>query len=84
MGDYAKINPKGWKEEPMPLEFESISHGKIAFGFFNIETDMILLNQYFLFAEDICHYIIQATENNNDPYKHPGRGIGLKIRISEI
>ena len=34
----------------MPLEFESISHGKIAFGFFNIETDMILLNHYFLFA----------------------------------
>jgi hypothetical protein len=29
----------------MPLEFESISHGRVAFGFFNIETDMILLNQ---------------------------------------
>jgi hypothetical protein len=43
MGDDAKINPKGWKEEPMPLEFESISHGRIAFGFLNIETDMILL-----------------------------------------
>jgi hypothetical protein len=27
----------------MPLEFESLSHGRIAFGFFNIETDMILL-----------------------------------------
>jgi hypothetical protein len=25
---------------PMPLEFQSISHGKIAFGFFNIETEM--------------------------------------------
>jgi len=46
----------------MPLEFESISHGKIAFGFFNIETDMILLNQYFLFAENFCHYIVQASE----------------------
>lgn len=41
----------------MPLEFESLSHGRIAFGFFNIETDMILLNQYFLFAEDFCHSI---------------------------
>jgi len=38
----------------MPLEFESISHGKIAFGFFNIETDMILLEHYFLFAQDFC------------------------------
>jgi hypothetical protein len=24
----------------MPLEFQSISHGKIAFGFFNMETEM--------------------------------------------
>jgi len=32
----------------MPLEFDSLSHGKIAFGFFNIETDMILLGHYFL------------------------------------
>ena len=35
----------------MPLEFESLSHGKMAFGFFNIETDMILLNEYFLSAQ---------------------------------
>ena len=41
----------------MPLEFESLSHGKIAFGFFNIETDMILLNHYFLFADNFCHSI---------------------------
>ena len=46
----------------MPLEFQSISHGKIAFGFFNIETDMILLNQYFLFANDFCDYISDIAE----------------------
>jgi len=46
----------------MPLEFHSISHGKIAFGFFNIETDMILLNQYFLFANDFCDYISEIAE----------------------
>jgi len=27
----------------MPLAFPSTSHGVIAFGFFNIETDMLLL-----------------------------------------
>ena len=48
----------------MPLEFESLSHGKIAFGFFNIETDMILLNQYFLFAEDFCQYIAEVSQKN--------------------
>jgi len=46
----------------MPLEFESISHGKIAFGFFNIETDMILLEHYFLFANDFCDHISKIAE----------------------
>lgn len=50
----------------MPLEFESLSHGKIAFGFFNIETDLILLNQYFLFAGDFCNYISCASEKPDE------------------
>jgi len=53
----------------MPLVFESLSHGKIAFGFFNIETDMILLEHYFLFAEDFCHYISEAVERGKDTYQ---------------
>jgi len=46
----------------MPLEFQSISHGKIAFGFFNIETDTILLEHYFLFAQDFCDHISEIAE----------------------
>jgi hypothetical protein len=38
----------------MPLAFESLSHGTIAFGFFNIESDMLLLDRYFFFAGDFC------------------------------
>jgi len=38
----------------MPLAFDSTSHGQIAFGFFNIDTDMLLLEQYFLFADQFC------------------------------
>jgi hypothetical protein len=38
----------------MPLAFNSITHGKLDFGFFNIETDMLLLDQLFFFAEDFC------------------------------
>ncbi len=53
----------------MPLEFQSISHGKIAFGFFNIETDMILLNQYFLFANDFCDDIAQTAKENKETYQ---------------
>ncbi|MBC8441147.1 MAG: hypothetical protein H8D87_15855 [Deltaproteobacteria bacterium] len=35
----------------MPLSFTSKSHGNIAFGFFNIESDMLLLEKYFFFAD---------------------------------
>jgi hypothetical protein len=38
----------------MPLTFESLSHGTVAFGFFNIESDMLLLESYFFFAPDFC------------------------------
>ena len=41
----------------MPLAFNSLSHGEIAFGFFNIETDLLLLDNYFIFASDFCNYI---------------------------
>jgi len=48
----------------MPLAFQSLSHGEIAFGFFNIETDMAVLNQYFFFADDFCRAVsgLAATE----------------------
>jgi hypothetical protein len=49
----------------MPLAFESLSHGTIAFGFFNIDSDMLLLEKYFLFATDFCRYIGDLAENFN-------------------
>ena len=49
----------------MPLEFESISHGTIAFGFFNIETDMLLLNNTFFFATDFCRSISEVAESGS-------------------
>ena len=52
----------------MPLAFESISHGTIAFGFFNIDCDMLLLDRYFLFATDFSQYVstIAEIKDNND------------------
>jgi hypothetical protein len=47
----------------MPLSFESMSHGTIAFGFFNIESDMLLLEQYFLFGSEFCRHIGEMAEN---------------------
>ena len=45
----------------MPLSFPSLSHGEIAFGFFNIESDMVLLNNYFLFAGDFCKHLSELA-----------------------
>ena len=50
-----EINPQG--DAPMPLAFESLSHGTIAFGFFNIESDMLLLDRFFFFSTAFCAYI---------------------------
>jgi hypothetical protein len=47
----------------MPLAFESLSHGTVAFGFFNIESDMLLLDRYFLFADKFCNYITALSKN---------------------
>ena len=41
----------------MPLSFESLSHGKVAFGFFNIESDMLLLDRLFFFATEFCDLV---------------------------
>lgn len=48
----------------MPLLFQSLSHGEIPFGFFNIETDMILLNNYFFFASDMADNVIKFAEHD--------------------
>ena len=47
----------------MPLAFNSLSHGQIAFGFFNIDTDMLLLDRYFLFADKFCNSIIDMIDH---------------------
>ncbi len=52
------------KGAPMPLAFESISHGTVAFGFFNIDTDMLLLERYFFFADKFCAHISDVAEND--------------------
>jgi hypothetical protein len=43
----------------MPLAFPSRSHKTVAFGFFNIEIDMLLLEQLFFFADDFCRAVPQ-------------------------
>jgi len=54
----------------MPLAFESLNRGTVAFGFFNIETDLLLLQQVFLFADDFCGHLVRMTEDiKQEPYE---------------
>jgi hypothetical protein len=55
----------------MPLAFESISHGTIAFGFFNIDSDMLLLDRYFFFATEFTKYISSMAEIEKDRDSEP-------------
>lgn len=48
----------------MPLAFPSVSHGEIAFGFFNIETDMLLLEHLFFFADRFCNAVVALAEQS--------------------
>ncbi len=50
----------------MPLAFESSSHGTVAFGFFNIESDMLLLERYFFFASDFCEQVNELVGSRDD------------------
>lgn len=47
----------------MPLAFSSLSHGTIAFGFFNIESHMLLLEDYFFFADEFCSNVSKLAQN---------------------
>jgi hypothetical protein len=51
------------KEILVPLAFQSINRGTIAFGFFNIDTDLLLFQQYFFFADDSCARVVRLAED---------------------
>ena len=50
----------------MPLPHATLSHGTVAFGFFNIESSMLLLQRLFFFAEDFCQAVqrLAAAEDS--------------------
>lgn len=56
----------------MPLAFRSESHATVAFGFFNIDVDMLLLQNLFFFADDFCEAAASVL-----PSGEPGAQAGL-------
>jgi hypothetical protein len=62
----------------MPLSFKSENFGNIAFGFFNIETDMLLLEHYFFFATEFAKAISELTHSENmDSFYYEIQGYNL-------
>ena len=49
----------------MPVSFSCISHGRIPIGFFNIETDMLLMDRYFFFSTDFCKWVIEWADTED-------------------
>jgi hypothetical protein len=71
----------------MPLAFESISHGTVAFGFFNIESDMLLLEHYFFFSTVFCQYlggISQQSGNDGTVGALQGYSIDTPEKIGDL
>jgi hypothetical protein len=62
----------------MPLGFESISHGVIAFGFFNVESDLLLLEDNFIFADAFCKKIEEIPDTAS------GRGVEVEWEVWHI
>lgn len=50
----------------MPLAFESTIHGTVAFGFFNIDSDMLLLENRFFFATDLCELLLGISRRGEE------------------
>jgi hypothetical protein len=43
----------------MPLAFRTLDRRVVAFGFFNIETDLLLLDHLFFFADRFCGAVVE-------------------------
>jgi hypothetical protein len=48
----------------MPLAFDSINRGLTAFGFFNIDSDLLLLDHYFFFAQPFCENVSDLAQRH--------------------
>lgn len=63
----------------MPLAFQSLSHGRVAFGFFNIDVDLLLLQNLFFWAEDFCRAVIAL--NDSPPESDFAHGLDGRIIV---
>ncbi len=53
----------------MPLAFESITHGVVPFGYFNVDTDLLLLQQLIFNTDRFCEAIGKLNEHDTTTVK---------------
>jgi hypothetical protein len=54
----------------MPLSFQTLNRGSIAFGFFNIDSDLLLMDRVFIFTPEFCSNINNlADDSGKAPFK---------------
>ena len=71
----------------MPLSFRSENYGNIAFGFFNIESDMLLLENHFFFADRFCGWMGDLSEMKaveSVPFEQEVRVIDSPDKIGDL
>lgn len=68
----------------MPLAFRSESHGTIAFGFFNIETDLLLLEQLFFFADRFCEAVVALAGADDGEARLDGWRIADRAHLGNL
>ena len=64
-----------------------MNHGTIAFGFFNIDSDILLLEHYFLFGSEFCQHVGDMAENflkNQFLYRWPVYVIEDREKIGDL
>ena len=66
----------------MPLAFQSASHGTVAFGYFNIEIDLLLLETRFFTAGRFCGAVVEL--DRADEAAIEGWRIADPLRIGNL
>ncbi len=68
----------------MPLAFPSRSHGTIVFGFYNIETDSLLLEDLSFFCTDFCGALAQIPPTSGGRADLPGYRFASRRAIGDL
>ncbi len=68
----------------MPLAFPSRSHGTVVFGFYNVETDSLLLEDLSFFCTDFCGALAEISPTSGGAVRLPGYRFASRRAIGDL